>query len=212
MNGLEKEREYYYSHGNRNYSYTIRNLIRHISFFSGEKTVLQTIDVSYIRRFLEYLKGDVNKYGGKLSQETVYSYFTVLSILLNKAVRLDLIPFNPFHKLSPSEKPKRTASNRVYLTLEEVKRLADTECGDWRVKHAFLFCCFTGLRYVDVSRLKWKHIKRMGDGEYQLETIQEKTKEPVYIPLSANAMEWLPEKGINGWDNLVFPFRDRSSD
>lgn len=207
---LEKEREYYYSHGNRNYSYTIRNLIRHISFFSGEKTVLQTIDVSYIRRFLEYLKGDVNKYGGKLSQETVYSYFTVLSILLNKAVRLDLIPFNPFHKLSPSEKPKRTASNRVYLTLEEVKRLADTECGDWRVKHAFLFCCFTGLRYVDVSRLKWKHIKRMGDGEYQLETIQEKTKEPVYIPLSANAMEWLPEKGINGWDNLVFPFRDRS--
>lgn len=207
---LEKEREYYHGQGNHNYSYTIRNLIRHISAFSGDKTNLQSVDTAYIRRFQEYLKGNVNKYGGKLSPETVYTYFTVLSILLNKAVRLDMIPSNPFHKLAPSEKPKRTSSNRVYLTLEEVKRLSETECGDWRVKYAFLFCCFTGLRYIDVSRLRWKHIKRMDNGEYQLEIVQEKTKEPVYIPLSENALKWLPEKGVNGWDNLVFPFGDRS--
>lgn len=207
---LEKEKNYYHEQGNRNYSYTIRNLIKHISNFSGENTVLQSLDATYVRKFHEYLKGNVNKYGGKLSPETIYTYFTVLSILLNKAVRLDMIPFNPFHKLAQSEKPKRTSSNRIYLTLEEVKKLSETECGDWRVKYAFLFCCFTGLRYVDVSRLRWKHIKQMDSGEYQLEIIQEKTKEPVYIPLSENALKWLPEKGINGWDNLVFPFGDRS--
>ena len=40
--------------------------------------------------------------------------------------------------------------------------------------------------------------------------MQQKTKEPVYVPLSENAMRWLPEQGINGRENYVFQFRDRS--
>lgn len=78
------------------------------------------------------------------------------------------------------------------------------------MKYAFLFCCFTGLRYIDVSRLKWKHITEIGNGEYQIEVVQQKTKEPVYIPLSANAMKWLPDKGYDGRENYIFKFRDRS--
>ena len=166
---------------------------------------------SFLRRFLDYLTSDgTNKYGGKLSSETVYTYFTVFSILMNKAVRLDLITSNPFHKLSQSEKPQRRTKKKEYLTLEEVQKLADTPCDDWRVKHAFLFCCFTGLRYIDVSRLKWKHIVKVGANEYQIEVMQQKTKEPVYVPLSENARKWLPEQGINGRENYVFQFRDRS--
>lgn len=206
---LEEQRKYYHDHGNNNYSKTIHNLIRHLTIFSS-KAQLKDVTPSFLRKFLEYLNGDINKYGGKLSQETIYTYFTVLSILMNKAVRLNMILANPFHKLSQSEKPQRRTKKREYLTLEEVRKLAATPCDDWRVKHAFLFCCFTGLRYIDVSRLKWKHIVKVSENEYQIEVMQKKTKEPVYVPLSENAKKWLPEQGINGRENYVFQFRDRS--
>lgn len=50
----------------------------------------------------------------------------------------------------------------------------------------------------------------MGEGKYQIELIQQKTKEPVYIPLSANALKWLPERGYDGRENYIYKFRDRS--
>ncbi|MEE1204903.1 MAG: site-specific integrase [Prevotella sp.] len=208
---LEEQRLYYYDNDNMNYSKTIHNLIRHLELFNAKQVTLKEVTPAFLRKFLEYLRGDgANKYGGRLCQETIYTYFTILSILMNKAVRLDLIASNPFHKLSQAEKPQRRTKKKEYLTLDEVKRMSVAECDDWRVKYAFLFCCFTGLRYVDVSRLKWKHIVEIGKGEYQIELVQQKTKEPVYIPLSANALKWLPERGYDGKENYIFKFRDRS--
>lgn len=208
---LEEQRLYYYDNDNMNYSKTIHNLIRHLELFNAKQVTLKEVTPAFLRKFLEYLRGDgANKYGGRLCQETIYTYFTILSILMNKAVRLDLIASNPFHKLSQAEKPQRRTKKKEYLTLDEVKRMSVAECDDWRVKYAFLFCCFTGLRYVDVSRLKWKHIVEVGKGEYQIELVQQKTKEPVYIPLSANALKWLPERGYDGKENYIFKFRDRS--
>lgn len=208
---LEEQRVFYYDHDNLNYSKTIHNLIRHIGLFSSKPLTMKDVTPAFLRRFLEYLRGNgVNKYGGRLCQETIYTYFTVLSILMNKAVRLEIIASNPFHKLSQAEKPQRRTKKKEYLTLDEVKRMAEAECDDWRVKFAFMFCCFTGLRYIDVSRLKWKHIVEVGQGEFQIEVVQQKTKEPVYVPLSANAMKWLPERGYDGRENYIFKFRDRS--
>ena len=207
---LNDQQKYYHENGNMNYSKTIHNLIRHLDLFDCSKMMVKDVTPPFLRKFLEYLKGNVNKYGGKLSEETVYTYFTVLSILMNKAVRLGIITRNPFHQLGQGEKPQRHTKKKEYLTLEEVKKLAATECDDWRVKHAFLFCCFTGLRYIDVSRLKWKDIIKVNDNEWKIEIIQQKTKEPAYIPLSENARKWLPEQGYYGRDNYIFQFRDRS--
>ena len=202
--------EYYRKNGNKNYSCTIHNLVRHLGLFGCKKMMIKDVTPPFLRKFLEYLKGDVNKYGGKLSNESIYTYFTVLSILMNKAVRLGMLNSNPFHKLGQGEKPQRRTKKKEYLTLDEVKKMAAADCDDWRVKYAFLFCCFTGLRYIDVSRLKWKHIVKVSDDEWKLEMIQQKTQEPVYIPLSENARKWLPEQGYYGRENYVFQFRDRS--
>ncbi len=208
---LEEQREYYHSHGKQNYSKTIKSLIKHLTIHAKKGMRMKDISPKFLRGFLEYLNGDINSHtNGKLSQETVYTYFTVFAILLNKVVRTGIIAKNPFHKLGKVEKPQRRTKKREYLTLEEVRMLAGTECDVWQVKYAFLFCCFTGLRYIDVSGLKWKHIVNTGENGYQLEIVQQKTKEPVYVPLSKNAMKWLPEKGINGPENYVFQFRDRS--
>lgn len=212
MDWLQEQVDYYRNHGNTMYARTIHNILRHLGNFPQCKNgmKIKSVTPNWLRQFLDYLHGDVNKYGGKLCPETIYTYFTVFSILMNKAVRLEMIPANPFHKLSQAEKPQRRTKKREFLTMEELQKLAATECDDWRVKKAFMFCCFTGLRYIDVSRLKWKHIQKLGDGTYQMDLTQKKTQEPVYIPLSKNAMRWLPEKGDNGRENYVFQFRDRS--
>lgn len=213
LDWMEEQDHYYRTHGNTMYSRTIHCIVRQLCNFPGCKKGmrLKNVTPNFLRKFLEYLRSDnVNKYGGRLCQETIYTYFTVFSILMNKAVRLELIPLNPFHKLSQAEKPQRRTKKREFLTMEELQKLAVAECDDWRVKKAFMFCCFTGLRYIDVSCLKWKHIQKLDDGTYQLNMMQKKTQEQVYIPLSANAMKWLPERGDNGRENYVFQFRDRS--
>lgn len=197
---FEEQRLYYYDNDNMNYSKTIHNLIRHLTIFHPRKLMLSDVKPTFIRKFLEYLRSDgANKFGGRLCDETIYTYFTVFSILMNKAVRLELIISNPFHKLSQAEKPQRRTKKKEYLTLSEVKRMAEAECNDWRVKYAFMFCCFTGLRYIDVSRLKWKHIVEVGEGKYQIELIQQKTK-----ALSSSAVNGLvANNGCNGEIQIV---------
>lgn len=197
---FEEQRLYYYDNDNMNYSKTIHNLIRHLTIFHPRKLMLSDVKPTFIRKFLEYLRSDgANKFGGRLCDETIYTYFTVFSILMNKAVRLELIISNPFHKLSQAVKPQRRTKKKEYLTLSEVKRMAEAECDDWRVKYAFMFCCFTGLRYIDVSRLKWKHIVEVGEGKYQIELIQQKTK-----ALSSSAVNGLvANNGCNGEIQIV---------
>ena len=208
---FKEQQEYYASHGNKNYSKTIHNLIRQLGLCGKKGMRLKDVTPNFLREFLEHLRSDgANKYGGRLCPETIYTYFTVFSILMNKAVRLEMIPANPFHKLAQADKPQRRSKKREYLTVDELQRLAKAECDDWRVKWAFMFCCFTGLRYVDVSHLKWGQIVTLGNGEQQIELTQVKTHEPVYVPISDNAKRWLPERGDAGSANNVYEFHDRS--
>jgi integrase len=91
-------------------------------------------------------------------------------------------------------KPQPPESQRVYLTIDEVKRLVNTECKKEVYKRAFLFSCFCGLRISDIERLKWCDLSNE-NGQIRADIRQKKTDEPLYLPLSANAVKWLPERG-----------------
>ena len=58
--------------------------------------------------------------------------------------------------------------------------LLNTPFFNEEVKAAFIFCCYTGLRWVDVKKLEWKDIQ-----EEFLTTriIQAKTGQPVTLTL-----------------------------
>jgi len=45
------------------------------------------------------------------------------------------------------------------LTLDEITKLTNTSIDDEVLKQAFLFMCFTGLRFIDVKNLKYGDIK-----------------------------------------------------
>lgn len=156
---------------------------------------IRALDKKWVIEFILFLR----KTG--LSEGTIYLYFSKLNTVLNKAYRAEIIKENPISRMSTGEKPKQPETEREYLTLEEVKKLMDAPCVEQTTKRAFLFACFTGLRLSDVEQLTWENIKPATDGGLQIEKRQKKTKGIVYIPLTDNALQQLPEKGLS---DLVF--------
>ena len=64
--------------------------------------------------------------------------------------------------------------------MDEYLKLLTTPCLNEEVKAAFLFCCYTGLRWVDVKKLEWKDIR---GNVLTTRIIQAKTGQPVTLTL-----------------------------
>ena len=190
-----------------NYCNTIKSVIMHLEKYmkSAKKSVmLGDINAKFVAGFIGYMRTAPASRGVPLGPVTIYTYYINLCIALNKAVKSGLIDKNPCDAVPYEEKPKRPETYREYLTLEELKKMIDTECKDIRVKRLFLFSCFTGLRYKDIFHLRWKNIVKVEEGVYQIETIQQKTKRQVIIPLSDNAQKWMPDRNMDGEENRIF--------
>ena len=61
-------------------------------------------------------------------------------------------------------------------------------------KRAFIFACLCGLRSSDIRQLTWNTFIYTEEG-VSVSITMEKTEKPLYLPISANAMKWLPERG-----------------
>lgn len=206
MEWMEETRKMKMEKGKSNAYIKISNAtINHLSrYLNGRKIKLSDVDKKFVKGFIAYLrKGKTNK-GTLMTEHSVYLYFETLLIALNVAVKMELIDKNPCLDIFPEDRPKQKSAVREYLTLDEVKTLIDTPCDDMRVKRMFLFSCFTGLRFVDIKNLKWKDIIKVDEGVYQIELVQQKTKQLAVIPLTENAMRWLPERADKGEEDNVF--------
>ena len=60
-----------------------------------------------------------------------------------------------------------------------------------QVRDIFLFCCYTGLAYADIKKLKRSEIVIGVDGERWIFTSRQKTETPSKIPLLPAALEIL---------------------
>lgn len=181
---LKEQQEHYRLQEKPNYVLTLSKIIRWLNNY-GKKTTLLTVDKEYVLNFCRYMKDS------GLSDGTVFMYFANLNTVFNNAYRAGKMPENPINRIDWSERPKRPESTREYLTLDEIKILKKTRCGNAAVKSAFLFACFTGLRLSDIEALQWEQIRKSGKG-WQVEKKQIKTRKNVYVPLSQNAMDQLP--------------------
>lgn len=185
----------------------LETAVKHVRTYVGKKVVyVSEVDKSWCKGFVNHLKKIKSKCGMPLEQSTMHQYYTVMVVAFNKAVELELIDRNPFDAVADDEKPGRGKTNREYLTFDEVKELMNTDIKDIRIKRAFLFSCFTGLRYSDIVALKWKNVKDLGDGNIQLEFIQKKTKNQVVVPLNSNALQWMPERKCDEQEVFELPF------
>jgi len=173
-----------------------------------ENLALDEIDKEICQGYIAFLSTAVNRRATKgesrpLSQTSKYSYQNVFSGALNLAVKEELIDSNPFLLLDRKEKHHPKESVREYLTLEEVKALIKTDCMDDNLKHAFLFSCFVGLRLSDIRQLTWEKIIKSFDGNSTFVKLKmQKTQRNLTLPLSNEALKWLPQQGEP--EELVF--------
>ena len=158
--------------------------------------LLSEVDKDFCRGFVAFLR-TCKIYKGKKTMSDTTARLLMYRIIeaMNKAVVEGLIPSNPFKSLDAKEKPKMKNGRREFLTVEELKILIKTPCRYDIVKKAFLFSCFTGLRYSDMKSIRWSEIHTTADGKARyIEHRQVKTKKTVTIPLSEEALRWMPKQ------------------
>ena len=181
---LKDQYEAYMSRGQEAYAHNLSHLTIWIKKF-GKSVSLQTIDKEYVIALVAFMRKE------GLQEGTISMYFQILNTSLNTAYRAGLLPENPIKRLERKEKPHMPESCREYLTLAELRTLIDTPCSHESAKQAFLFACFTGLRLSDIETLDWKEIRKTDDG-WQVLARMHKNRKIIYVPLTANAIAWLP--------------------
>lgn len=169
---------------------------QYLLYIGKPNLALKEVDKDFCKGFIAFLKTCTFNNGKKtLGSTTCRIFMNRLAAALNMAVREGLIDNNPFKLLDAKEKPQKKSAIREFLTIEELRTLIATPCRYEIVKKAFLFSCFTGLRYSDMMALKWNEIHKAADGKtLYIEHEQVKTKNTVTIPLSNEALKWMPRK------------------
>lgn len=197
--------------GSRNYARTVLNTVRALKLFRGDYIAFRDVDKEFLSEFTDYLrqmpkasKYGVLKTGGRLSNNSVVSYYGTLRTAINRAYKEGIITVNPTKEFDFASKVRQEPSRREYLTIDELKTLINTECRHEIVKRAFLFSCLCGLRVSDIRKLRWCDLQRSG-GRVRIEITMQKTKEPLYLPISDEALKWLPERGEANDGNFIFP-------
>ena len=166
------------------------------------------VNKDFFLRLISYLRNDYRTSQGKpIKQKTAWNTVVLFSVSISAAVNEDLLPSNPYYKVSFVERIKRPEGVREYLTIDEVKKLIDTPMRKpgkrEGVKQAFLFSCFCGLRISDVKALKWSNITEELGQKY-VSVVMRKTETPIHIPLSKQAVKWMPEQTSDDADTLIF--------
>lgn len=166
---------------------------------------LEQVDKPFILGFIDYLRGEYHMRNGEpLSQKSIFNLVGMFSSSLNHAVSVGKITVNPYNLFESEERVKPGKEHkREYFTIEELKQMIATPCKNAVVKQVFLFTCFTGLRLSDVRGLRWCDLSQQ-DGSYTLGVKMYKTDKMVYIPLSKQAMKWMPERGDKSGEDYVF--------
>ena len=134
----------------------------------------------------------------KLARNSKVSYFAKLRACLNQAFDERIIPANPCRGI---ENFKAEEGTRMYLTVEEVKKLVETPCEYPGVKTTFLFSCLTGLRRSDILKLTWSEVHQQGNFT-RLIFKQKKTGGLEYLDINQQAVDLMGPRGQS--DDFIF--------
>jgi len=184
-------------------------LVHHLKEYSGDKITFKHIDIdkSYCQGFVEYLKTAVNANNGQIiSVNTQFGYMKRLETVINSAISDEIVDNNPFKQIKSENKPKKLSTEVCYLTIEEVNTLVNTPCFYPNIKNGFLFSCFSGLWFSDVKGLTWSKLQRDNDSNMFINYVQKKTEKQEYLPISKEAVKYLPERNNAQDSDSVFKF------
>lgn len=133
------------------------------------------------------------------ARNTLAVYVATMRYIVNQAHREGLLPTNPIANIKGVGYEE---TNRTYLTIDEVRKLAKTPCDNEVTKRAFLFGCLTGMRNSDIRAITWDDVHEQ-DGYTRIIYRQAKTHGQEYLDISEQAATLMGERGSD--DAPVFP-------
>ena len=138
---------------------------------------IKNLNGEMIRDFEAFLK--IEK---RVSQNTMIRYMKCLKKIVNLAIANGWITVNPFAGIKFSEKKVV----KDFLTIEEVNTIRTKEFGIERldmVRDIFIFCCYTGLAFINIYNLRPEHITEDAHGRKWIHKQRQKTEVEFFVPL-----------------------------
>ena len=180
-----------------------RKSIDHLrSFMRKEYNVsdmpLAELEQSFIEQYHVYLKSVLG-----LKPMTVCGYLRCLKYVVKIAFNNGWMPRNPFALY------QYTAPNpeRGFLTEDELRRMMTTRLRHKRQDYnrdMFLFSCFTGICYADMSALTYEQLEQDTNGDWWISGNRQKTETKYVVKLLPAAL-FILERYRDGADR-VFAF------
>lgn len=182
--------------------------VAYTHFFNYTKGVCVMRDVTpkFANGFKDYLlsvKNIRHENGEVLRQNTALAYYGKFRALLKQAYKQKLLTENVNDFI---EGIKEEETEREFITLEELRTLAETKCEVDVFKNAALFSCLTGLRYSDIEKLIWDEIRLDVADDAVIRFRQKKTKGLETMPISQEALELCGER-LNPTDKVFKGFK-----
>lgn len=180
--------DYYQEFVDNNKRGANRHLICCLSQFKKfyPKTFLSASSITYdfCFRFRRYLLD-------RLTGESPQNYYATFKLVIKNATKEGYFKVNPTEDIAAIRKPSKELKEILevedYLALLQYPVPTRTQ----KIMNAFIFSCYTGLRWCDVYVFRWKDIK---DGVMTTRIIQAKTGQPITLTLHPIAMEILKKQ------------------
>lgn len=138
---------------------------------------LKEISHMFIADYEMYLRTEC-----KCNENTTAKFIQTFRQIIVKAKNNGWIFVDPF----ANYKIKKKRVDRGYLSQQEMDVIIEKEFSCQRleqVRDVFIFCCFTGLSYIDVKQLRAKDICASIDDKLWIMTKRQKTNTSVNVPL-----------------------------
>lgn len=145
--------------------------------YNIEDIALKKVNHMFITDFETYLR-TVSRCNENTTAKFMQTFRTIIIIAKNNG----WIYADPF----ANYRIRLKRVDRGYLTDQEVKKIMEKEFASPRleqVRDVFVFCCYTGLAYIDVKQLTANQICTSFDGKQWIMTHRQKTDTLVNVPL-----------------------------
>ncbi|NRB58307.1 MAG: site-specific integrase [Winogradskyella sp.] len=162
--------------------------------YDKKDILLESITLNYLKDFDFYCKSELGH-----RQVTINKSIQRVRKIIKLALAEGFIEKDPFILY----KRKRQITKVIYLTTKELKRLESYEFKQSKlnyIKDLFIFCCYTGLPYMELMNLKPKHIYKEFDGNNWIRITRVKTSRELSIPILPKAQQIIDKQPIG--DNI----------
>ena len=167
----------------------LKDFIRHQ--YKCADMPLKELKMSFINEYNYYLKTEKN-----FQMSTLNKAIQRLRKVVKFALGHDYLDKDPFLLYTA----KSVKKELVYLTQEELMKLENHQFDIKRVeaiKDCFVFCCYTGLAFKEMSNLRIEHIVKGYDGMDWIMMKRQKTQKNLAIPLLPKALQIIDKYGNN---------------